>query len=132
MVYFVRHLATGEIKIGFSRGVPVRMQYLLREVGPIELLAVEPGTVHDEHAYHACLAEHRLHGEWFAPCSELLEYIGSVESCEPVGVIEMAEIPPFEFRKTPEDPVILPRWLTVDGGAAERGLPLRPPLDHRR
>lgn len=74
-VYFIRSSA-GPIKIGRARNVERRLA-TLRTHSPVtlELAATQPGDHSTEYLYHALFAEHRLHGEWFAPCQEIEDQI---------------------------------------------------------
>lgn len=75
-VYFVQGVDGGPIKIGYSWDVQTRVSAL--GVGsPVRLrvLAVIVGTGADEQELHQLLAVHRLHGEWFAPHSDVLAVI---------------------------------------------------------
>jgi hypothetical protein len=90
MVYFVKLISTGRVKIGYSANVPVRMQELTCEHGPIELLAVLHGSRKTERAHHLHFAKLRARGEWFEPGDSLMDYIASLRSCEPVGPVVRA------------------------------------------
>lgn len=98
MVYFVRHIGSGEIKIGYSLCVANRMQSMFWEFGRIELLAVIHGQRDLERAHHAWFAALRAHGEWFTPGEELLAYIACLTSVEPTGVFR-----DYRYRCEPTD-----------------------------
>ncbi len=87
MIYFVRKVSTGQIKIGYSANVTQRMSALRAEHGPIDLLAVIPGDERDEKALHARWAWFHSHLEWFNSGTALLLYIKGLNSCEPVGPV---------------------------------------------
>lgn len=74
-VYFI-HSASGGIKIGTAIDVSKRLKGL-QTAHPVklELLAQTTGGRAVEQAYHARFAEHRLHGEWFAPHPDILAEI---------------------------------------------------------
>lgn len=137
VIYFVRHLGTGEIKIGYSGCVDHRMQWLIREVGPIELLAVILGSMRLEKMHHAWFGAYRLHGEWFAPGEELMSYIASLKTDGTVGVVTMMPDDLWDaidfglLFPTKEETTTLQPWLVGEGDAAARGLPLRPPTSTR-
>jgi hypothetical protein len=128
MVYFVRLISTGHVKIGYSANVPARMQSLLRDHGPLDLLAVIPGTAVDERAHHDRFDALRVIGEWFTPDASLMAYVDSLPPVAGLGPVAWAcpEVRPFHVE--PPDLTPLPSWLTATGGAAARGLPLRPPV----
>lgn len=78
-VYFIRSGETGPIKIGISRDVARRKGELEREEKEkLTVLATVEGTMADERTLHQRFAEHRLHGEWFAPVPELLSHIATL------------------------------------------------------
>lgn len=61
-VYFIRSLADGRIKIGYSNNVPRRMKQI---GGVIELLGCVPGTIHDEQRIHTRFKAYLVYSEWF-------------------------------------------------------------------
>ena len=73
-VYFMRHDRI--IKIGFSIDPAKRSQSLAGAV----ILATEPGGRRDEEALHARFCHLRLHGEWFSPGPDLIEYINRLRA----------------------------------------------------
>jgi len=128
MVYFVKLISTGRVKIGYSANVPVRMQELTHDHGPLDLLAVLHGSRKTERAHHLHFAALRVKGEWFAPGEALMAYIGSLASCEPVGpVVRAPHVQAFrEAHRAgaclPAAPVALPRprLTLVESSAAPR------------
>lgn len=85
-VYFIQGEKGGPIKIGYSTNVESRVKEL--QTGfPTKLvvLALIPGRIWHETELHKRFQKHRLHGEWFKPVPELLEYIESVKR-EQVGI----------------------------------------------
>jgi hypothetical protein len=79
-VYFIQAEDGGPIKIGLA-GDPTKRLSELQRTSPqrLRILATEPGSASHERELHERFAEHRLHGEWFAPCPELLALIDSSE-----------------------------------------------------
>lgn len=74
-VYFVRNPKTREIKIGQSEDVRRRLKELsTKEKCSLELLGVVEAPL-IEKELHSMFSETRLHGEWFSPSVELLDYI---------------------------------------------------------
>lgn len=67
---------TGPIKIGVS-GNPAQRLKALQTGYPhaLRILALIPEGGMQEITYHAKFAEHRLHGEWFAPHPDILAEI---------------------------------------------------------
>ncbi len=76
-IYFigmVEREAVTAIKIGYSTNVPDRLSTLqTASARPLELLATMPGTQYQERVLHGKFE--RLHGEWFRPTHDLVEYI---------------------------------------------------------
>lgn len=80
-VYFMRHDRI--IKIGYSVDPPRRAVSLAGAV----ILATEPGGRREEEATHARFAHLRVHGEWFSPGPDLIEYINKLRkqvNAEPI------------------------------------------------
>jgi hypothetical protein len=83
VVYFVQAVPDGPIKIGSSREIAERMA-TLRTCSPLplELLATQECRGYrgrrTERELHRRFAAHRLHGEWFRPHEEILDYIRSI------------------------------------------------------
>jgi len=75
-VYFIQAGDDGPIKIGITKNVESRRAGL-QPGSPIvlSLLCAIPGTRANERMLHKHFADDRLHGEWFNPHPELLEYI---------------------------------------------------------
>lgn len=90
VIYFVRKVKTGQIKIGYSANVRERMRALRAEHGPLDLLAVIHGDERAERAQHERWAWFHSHLEWFNSGAALLRYIEGLDSCEPVGPVHGA------------------------------------------
>lgn len=77
-VYFIRAIIIGLIKIGTANFAAERFR-VLKTASPdkLELLGVvlcrNYGSLEGE--LHMRFAEHRSHGEWYRPSSDLIEYI---------------------------------------------------------
>jgi Meiotically Up-regulated Gene 113 (MUG113) protein len=80
VVYFLQGETGGNIKIGYAGDVAARVA-TFQPGSPVKLciLATQPGGQPLEAALHRRFAAHRLHGEWFAPCEDLLAYIAGLE-----------------------------------------------------
>jgi len=74
----------GAIKIGFSIDPPSRLK-AIQAHSPIVvgILAIRDGGEARETAYHSQFAEHRLHGEWFERCPEILAEIARLNQQVP-------------------------------------------------
>lgn len=75
-VYFIQSMDTERIKIGFTRNLKKRMSKMQTDSSEqLKILfAFDPLPI-EEKALHTAFASHRVHGEWFTPDSELLEFI---------------------------------------------------------
>ena len=72
-VYFAR---CGDlIKIGYT----TRLRQRMRDIGADEVLATMPGTINDEKALHMRFGPCWVHGEYFEPKPELVDYIAKVQ-----------------------------------------------------
>lgn len=73
-VYFIG--CDQAIKIGVAKDVQRRFAAIqMCSPLPLRLLATVDGTRALERAYHTRFADHRLHGEWFAPHPDILAEI---------------------------------------------------------
>lgn len=82
MIYFLRteqpsgYILPGWIKIGTSARLSVRLKQIAAEIGHVPtVLAVLEGGFAEEHALHERFKDFRGCGEWFVPCSELLQLV---------------------------------------------------------
>lgn len=76
VVYFIRNVDTGLIKIGTTICLSNRLAALRLGGGSeLEVLGVLPGAQTLEAEAHARWAALRVRGEWFSPGQELLEWI---------------------------------------------------------
>jgi hypothetical protein len=72
--YFLQAGASGPIKIGSTRNLPVRIRTLMTmSPVPLRLLGIMKGDHED--ACHLRLGAYRVHGEWFTPAEPVLEFI---------------------------------------------------------
>lgn len=76
-VYFIACHETGRIKIGFTKGDPIKRVRALQTGCSTELglIAQHPGTPETERLLHERFKERRLHREWFQISDELRAYI---------------------------------------------------------
>lgn len=82
-VYFIGSEA-GPIKIGYSLRPETRLRDLrLGSPVALDIMAAVEGSPSMERAYHALFAEHRLHGEWFAPHPDILAEIDRLTTKDP-------------------------------------------------
>lgn len=66
MIYFIRAVYSGAIKIGLSNDPRRRLEAM--QTGspePLELLGMLPGDAAEERWLHDRFKEYRIHGEWF-------------------------------------------------------------------
>jgi hypothetical protein len=76
-VYFIGCAETGKVKIGFTRGSPLRRRDDLQTGAPgrLEVLAHAHATAADERQLHQRFEAYRSHGEWFALRGHLRTFI---------------------------------------------------------
>jgi len=76
MIYFAKAEHDTLIKIGTSGCVASRLMALSYEVkSPMILLAAMDGGREVEKEMHNRFADHRVRGEWFTPCQELMDFV---------------------------------------------------------
>lgn len=77
MIYFVRAVESGRIKIGYTAGDPLARLLDLRTGSPEELrlIGTIPGGMSDEGDLHRRFAVSRLSGEWFIPSADIVRFI---------------------------------------------------------
>lgn len=98
-VYFMQQDVTGAVKIGYSgtlRGIEGRLASL--QTGspyPVRLIARTPGTPLLERALHKKFGQHRLRGEWFVPCPELLTELAQFQASPDSPTPAAAELEPL-------------------------------------
>lgn len=75
-IYFIRSAIGGPIKIGYSKNHTKRIQ-TIQAMSPFKLgfIATMKGTRELEAELHSRFSSARLHGEWFEPTDELLEFV---------------------------------------------------------
>lgn len=76
MIYFIRAVNSGTIKIGVSNDPKRRLDSM--QTGspePLELLGVLPGGMDEEKRLHQKFARSRIHGEWFRADEHLMQGI---------------------------------------------------------
>ena len=77
-MYFIQGCETQRIKIGISHDVNSRLKGI-QSSEPLKLLAViKQGGKDLERRLHQKFQDLRVHGEWFKPDPQLLEYIGAL------------------------------------------------------
>jgi T5orf172 domain len=77
MIYFIRAGQSGPVKIGYTE-CAVEKRVACLQIGnpePLRLLHVCSGGLDREQWIHRLFDHARVHGEWFAPCDELMNYI---------------------------------------------------------
>lgn len=85
LAYFIQHATGGAIKIGISADPTMRLQNINMSAHDPQYayLATEHGGRPREAELHARFAHLRMHGEWFRPEQELLEYIEEARDAQP-------------------------------------------------
>jgi T5orf172 domain. len=79
-IYFIQ-ADNNLIKIGITNNLRTRIRTLCNQNAcKLSLLGViECDSFENERALHDKFAKHRLHGEWFSPNEEILEYIDNID-----------------------------------------------------
>lgn len=75
LVYYVRRVSDGMVKIGFSSRISTRLTSLEREHGELQLLHTEPGGQAEEDERHGQFSAWHYEGEWFHPGRPLMKWI---------------------------------------------------------
>ena len=79
-VYFVQSGEGGLIKIGYTNQLKKRVSKMQTDSSKtLKVLFAMDASPLDEKLLHSGLSEFRVHGEWFQPTEELLEYIEEQE-----------------------------------------------------
>ena len=82
-IYFIQEGDNGPIKIGISRDPENRVRAIQVSCSKTtKLLCSVLGTVEKESALHEQFKNIRLHGEWFKPSKELVDFIAKLKSAE--------------------------------------------------
>lgn len=76
LVYYIRRISDGMIKIGTTRSFRARMNTIRAEHGEIEILLTHSGDAKKEREMHARFGAYRIgRTEWFRPVKPLLRWI---------------------------------------------------------
>lgn len=77
-IYFMQS-GNGSIKIGYSTNIEARVS-LLQSGNPeiLKILRVFPGNIFSEILLQKKFKEYKIHGEWFHPVPELLNFISNI------------------------------------------------------
>lgn len=81
MIYFVRHIKTGYIKIGCTSSVVHRLREIAYSHGAVALLGMMNGDFIIEKQLHAHFADYNIRPstwwgkEWFSPAQPILDFI---------------------------------------------------------
>jgi len=79
IVYFVQSRLGGPIKIGLTTQLNQRLKQLQNESPiPLQIVGALRGDEKVEAAIHERFRKLRLHGEWFEPSTELVEFIRQI------------------------------------------------------
>jgi hypothetical protein len=100
LTYFIRARGMGDIKIGKSNQVRVRVRSLFTAASRgIDLIACYPAPITHETELHAEFEHLRLCGEWFRPGRELLSHLELV-GCDTSAFTDV--VPAHFYRQFPE------------------------------
>jgi hypothetical protein len=80
-IYFIEAVGMDRVKIGYTLDPAKRFVGMLTSSpAPLSLLGCIAGGPQREAELHALLAEHRLHGEWFAMVPEVMAIVATAET----------------------------------------------------
>lgn len=100
LTYYIRARGMGDIKIGKSNQVKVRLQTLFTGASRgVDLIACYPATRQHEKELHEEFEHLRLCGEWFRPGPELLTHLELI-GCNTAAFSNV--VPAHFYRHTPE------------------------------
>lgn len=103
MIYFIRPVGGGNIKIGTTIRLSQRLKELTKDVGQaLEVLAVVEGGLSAERQLHEQFAHLRVTQEWFEPGDDLTGFIVS-EATPWDGEDEEAATKPVRLDLSPVD-----------------------------
>ena len=86
MIYFIKNLTNGNIKIGYAKSPKDRLKELQTASSEkLVLLKTIEGDKTNEQQLHQRFIHLRLNGEWFSPGEDLLEFIRGGTSNSLVG-----------------------------------------------
>lgn len=99
VVYYVRRVSDGMIKIGTTGALAQRMSTLRGQHGPLQVLLVLGGDREEEAEAHRLFDAHRIgRTEWFRPARTLLEWICEARRDAPEGSNAVEILPLDELR----------------------------------
>lgn len=80
MIYFLRHVETGLVKIGYTNNLSYRLTVIANTYGTVELIGFMEGDQGEELSLHRRFREINVRGvlngrEWFSSSQPLLDYI---------------------------------------------------------
>lgn len=116
-VYFIQVCDDGPIKIGYAQN-PKRRLHNMQTGNPVRLrlLAITDGGESEERALHSKFAASRISGEWFAPTTDLMEFVASVPS---VNDPKLRNRSYADVSTHPLWPEALKRAVTLLGGSKQ-------------
>lgn len=92
-IYFIRESGRGLVKIGSAKEPQVRLAALAAQTPhELELIGVVRGTRQHEIRIHEHFSDHRVWGEWFKPCPELVRFLKTLPPWTPATPQESVPI----------------------------------------
>lgn len=119
MIYFIQDSGLNHIKIGFTdSNDPIgRMKSLQTgSPAPLCLVATMPGSREDELSLHRRFAKARVHGEWFKPVPDLLEFLVDLRTDQAVHDFQFRQLSAMPCR----NPNIWPLRIYLAGKITKR------------
>lgn len=120
MIYFLRHVETGLIKIGTTKNLKSRVYDLEREHGKLEVMGFVAGYEWYETELHKRFDHLNKRGvlsgrEWFSPDSELINYIEKYTSTNPPLPLGIRS-PQFTRLRSPQQRTVATGHLGLGDG----------------
>jgi hypothetical protein len=121
MVYFMQGAITGNIKIGMTKSFRQRFSELNSSDVLVCLNTIEMhDDIETETDLHHKFRHLRIHGEWFTPGKDLLEYIAALPKSEHAG--RRQDVPLLTTRKRPnKEEELMLEHVSYDLGYAAYG-----------
>lgn len=103
MIYFIQDTSVLNIKIGYTAGDPESRRAALQTGSPAGLVLI--GFIEGDQSFESYLHKRfvtaRVHGEWFRPVPELIQFIVSTASTAAVQVARRSPVPATLIQRRP-------------------------------
>lgn len=97
VVYYVRRISDGMIKIGTSKSFRGRLNFHRGAHGPLQILLVCAGSFEEEHDAHRKFRAYQIgRTEWFHPARPVVEWIYKARQSERYAGVQPKDVLPLE------------------------------------